>query len=111
LGKRAPNYAALFLRRRRKCRFSKRGKLSGKNSFSTAKYGSLGILKEGRIRLKEKNFWKGDHVMLDGQPWGIKKPGVFLDKSQKIFFICIGEVFPDQQIDVLVVGMVQVGHI
>ena len=68
-------------------------------------------MKEGKIRLKEKNFRKGDHVILGGQPRGIKNPGVLLDKSQKVFFICFGEVFPHQQIDVLVVGMVQVGHI
>jgi hypothetical protein len=41
----------------------------------------------------------------------MKNPGVLLDKSQKVFFICVGKVFPDQQIDFLVIGMVQVGHI
>jgi len=48
---------------------------------------------------------------MDGQLRKVKNPGVFLDKSQKIFFIGIGEVFPDPQIDFLVVDMVQVGHI
>jgi hypothetical protein len=68
-------------------------------------------LKEGRIRLEEENFRKRNHLMLDGQPWGIKNPGVLLDKSQKVFFICFGEVFPDQQIDFPVIGVVQVSHI
>jgi hypothetical protein len=68
-------------------------------------------LKEGRIRLKEKNFRKGNHVMMDGQLRRVKNPGVLLNKSQKVFFIGIGEVFPDHQIDFLVIGMVQVGHI
>jgi hypothetical protein len=48
---------------------------------------------------------------MDGKLCKVKNPGVLLDKSQKVFSIGIGEVFPDPQIDFLVIDMVQVGHI
>jgi hypothetical protein len=110
-GKRVPNYAAPFWGERRKLRFSEVGRLSEDGAVSTTKYGSPGILKEGGIRLKEENFQRGNKGMLYRQSRKIKNPGVLLDKSQKVFFIGLGEVFPDQQIDFLIIGIVKVGHI
>ena len=68
-------------------------------------------MREGAIRLEEKNFQEEKHLMLDGLSWGIKNPRVLIDKSQKLLFIIIGEMFPDQQVDFFVIGMVQVSHI
>ena len=51
---------------------------------------------QDRMRLEEENFRNEKHVLLDGQSRGIKNPGVLLDKSQEVFFVSIGEVFPHQ---------------
>ena len=49
--------------------------------------------------------------MLDGRSRGIKDWGVFLQQSQKAFFIFIGEAFPGLQLDFRVLVIVEVGHI
>ena len=63
------------------------------------------------MRLEEENLRKGNHVRLEGEFRKKKNPGVLFDKSQKIFFIFIGEMFPHQQVGVFVIGIVEVGHV
>jgi len=64
------------------------------------------------IGVKEKNLpRRKNDVMLDGKTRRIKNPGVVFDKSQEIFFICIGDVFPGQQIHFVVIAVVQEGNI
>jgi hypothetical protein len=64
------------------------------------------------IGVKEKNLpRRKNDVMLDGKTRRIKNPGVVLDKSQEIFFIRIGDVFPGEQIHFVVIGLVQEGNI
>jgi hypothetical protein len=49
--------------------------------------------------------------MLDGRSRGIKDWGVFLQQSQKAFFIFIGEILSDLKLGFRIVVIIQVGYI
>ena len=86
-------------------------KIVGGTLVSAAKHGTVGVCKDVQIGVQEKDFRKGDHERMDRQRRRRKNAGILLDKSQKVLLIGIGEVFPDPQINLLVIGMVQVGQI
>jgi len=62
--------------------------------------------------VKGKNLpRRKNDVMLDGKTRRIKNPGVVLDKSQEIFFIRIGDMFPGQQIYLIVISLIEVSDV
>ena len=84
---------------------------TGRGSVSTAKDKIIWVGKDNPARVEEGNFKKRKQMVLYGHSRGINDPRVFLEQSQKTFFIFIGEILSDLKLGFRIVVIIQVGYI
>lgn len=71
----------------------------------------LGACGKDRIGLVEHHLQKGNHRLMDVLSRRDKNPGVFLEQTQETLILFGGKVFPDQEINIRIVVIIEVGHI
>jgi hypothetical protein len=78
---------------------------------STAKDKILWVRENGPARMKEGNFKKKKQMVLYGKHRGINDPGIFLEQSQKAFFIFIGEMLSGLKLDFRIIVIIKAGYL